>query len=665
MSMKKTLSVMCMVIAQSLAVTAAERGSQTDYDAGANKDSRWPDLFAETPNYRAFGQAVIGGTGEKFRWNMGPMWYRGRLTPNDVKVFIVGQEGAQDENVSNRSFTGSTGTRMQNFINYLGIDRSYLYMNTFVYTITGQYSLFGEDREDAQKLKELKRLLWLAQDENSIVVKHRHELFNYMLETNNESLSLVIGVGTAGKDSVATWFKSQGAKCSSKDLSVSFCEGAGDLAGVYGIGVEHPGGASARNGGDEAGERIRADFERKAKIVSGLINQGKLSLDTDPGMKRGFAKPFKYGYAAIPHRDFAFGTPWVMGAYSTTSNRRGADGVQIFSSNGCYNNTQRINGRCDALKTQALSYDNLEDLLGMAPAEMSKGDVPYESPKSKDGRRLYDAGPGALAKPMLEYFNAAIRFFKAGASSKEIAITQHPSFGPQGIYRGRAENADVLVIADQVSHTDMFSGRALTGAAGQRLQTLLNSMGVYENYFILRSLPVDCLDRTVEACTAIATDSNVVDARLDIINGVLAKGNVKLILAVGPTASSIVKGLNVDVKTVEIAEIADPGLKHKEAFNKALRQVKDLGLRFEASGSSSYSGKLTVIPRQDLPAYTRWWMGTSGDTAARAYEIVNGKRRDNGDYYMVKAPRWATKWRAGELNSSEKESLRLFQESGL
>ena len=31
------------------------------------------------------------------------MWYRGRLTPNSVKVFVVGQEGAQDENVSNRS----------------------------------------------------------------------------------------------------------------------------------------------------------------------------------------------------------------------------------------------------------------------------------------------------------------------------------------------------------------------------------------------------------------------------------------------------------------------------------------------------------------------------------------------------------------------------------
>jgi hypothetical protein len=77
------------------------RGNRWDYDAGAPKDSKWPDLFAETPNYRAFGKAVIGGSGEKFRWKMGPMWYRGRLEPNKVKIFIIGQEGAQDENVLN------------------------------------------------------------------------------------------------------------------------------------------------------------------------------------------------------------------------------------------------------------------------------------------------------------------------------------------------------------------------------------------------------------------------------------------------------------------------------------------------------------------------------------------------------------------------------------
>ena len=104
----------------------ARRGSPAEYDAGAPADSKWIELFGSTPNYRALGIEALGGKAkvdEKFRWEFGPMWYRGRLTPESVKVFVVGQEGAQDENVSNRAFTGSTGTRTQRFLNHLGIYR--------------------------------------------------------------------------------------------------------------------------------------------------------------------------------------------------------------------------------------------------------------------------------------------------------------------------------------------------------------------------------------------------------------------------------------------------------------------------------------------------------------------------------------------------------------
>lgn len=118
------------------------RGSPAEYDAGAAADSKWIELYGSTPNYRSLGVEYLGVGNlkydEKFRWVFGPMWYRCCLTPESVKVFVVGQEGAQDENVSNRAFTGSTGTRVQKFLNHLGIYQSYLFMNTFVYTINGQ-----------------------------------------------------------------------------------------------------------------------------------------------------------------------------------------------------------------------------------------------------------------------------------------------------------------------------------------------------------------------------------------------------------------------------------------------------------------------------------------------------------------------------------------------
>lgn len=633
-----------------------DRGYAWEYDPGAPKNSKWPDLFAETPNFRAFGKAVIQGTGEKFRWIFGPMWYRGRLDKNQVKVFIIGQEGAQDENVSNRSFTGSTGTRMQKFLNYLGIDRSYLFMNTFVYTITGQYSLFGEDAQNAKKLEEQKRLLWLAQNEDSVVVQHRHKLFDYMLEQNEDSLSLVIGVGTAGKDSAATWVKSHGGKCSSSQLSKGYCTGTGKLKNVRVIGVSHPGAASARNGGDDAGARLRVDFNRKAQIVADLIKNKEIKLDTDPEMKRDFSKEFRYGYAAIPHRDFAFGTPWVMGNEGTTSNRRGQDSIQVYSENGCYNNTQRVNGRCVEDTVHRLTYTDPPSLLTAAPSDMDKGDVPNESPRSQKGRRLYDEGPGKYGKMLVDYFQQPY---------SNLGVTAHESFGHNGIYRGRFDEASVLVLADQQSFDDMFSGRALTGAGGQYLQTFLNSIGADKSYLIIRSLPVDSLDMSDEDRKVAALNPSVFDARDEIIQSVLKNGKTQLVLTLGEVSKIIAE--KVKWGSLPVVHLTAPDKGHEKQWNSAFLEIKKLNVSFDSKASTSYSGSISVVPREDLPAYTRWWMGTSGSRAARAQETVSGKKVFNGDYYRVIAPRWAASWRTSvkDLSSDELKSLEKFNKSEL
>ena len=244
----------------------------------------------------------------------------------------------------------STGTRMQKFINYLGVNKSYLFMNTFVYTITGQYSLYGDDATNDYKVKQWKQLMWLAQNEDSIIVQHRHKMFNYMLETNKKTLSLVIGVGTAGKESLVTWFNSVSkGSCSYSKLSKTYCIGKGLLKGVIGIGVRHPGAASARNAGSTATGGLIYDFKNKAKIVANFIKEDPKWLPEDPYSNRDFSKEFKYGYSSIPHRDFPFGTPWTLGLKGTTSNRRGSGAIQIFSKNGCYNNGARINGRCKSI----------------------------------------------------------------------------------------------------------------------------------------------------------------------------------------------------------------------------------------------------------------------------------------------------------------------------
>ena len=279
------------------------------------------------------------------------MFYRGRLTSESVKIFIVGQEGAQDENLSNRSFTGSTGTRMQKFLNYLGITESYLFMNTFVYTITGQYSLYGDDARNEEKKLENKKLKWLAQNPDSIVVKHRHEMFNYMLETNKNSLSLIVGVGTAGKESVVTWLNSHApGSCSYRKLTSSFCEGKNKLSGIKAIGLRHPGAASARNAGSSASGGLVADFKKKAGTVSKWIKSDPKYLPIDKNGKRDFSKTFKYGYASIPHKDFHLehrGPSERKELHPTEEENLVYKSIQ---KNGCYNNGSRINGRCQSIK---------------------------------------------------------------------------------------------------------------------------------------------------------------------------------------------------------------------------------------------------------------------------------------------------------------------------
>jgi uracil-DNA glycosylase len=679
-----TLSIYSKIVTANIFLTK-ERGSITEFDKGSPSQSLWTDLFAETPNYRAFGDAIISGRGEKFRWKMGPMFYRGRLTPNSVKIFVIGQEGAQDENLSNRSFTGSTGTRMQKFLNYFGITKSYLYMNTFVYTITGQYSLYGDDATNEYKKKQWKQLMWLAQSRDSVIVQHRHKMFNYMRETNKKTLSLIIGVGTAGKESTVTWLNSiSPGSCSYRKLTSSFCEGKGTLKGVLAIGVRHPGSASARNAGSAATGGLVFDFKKKAEIVSKYIKNDSKWLVKDDDGKRDFTKQFKYGYASIPHRDFPFGTPWTLGKKGTTSNRRSSDAIQIFSNNGCYNNGARVGRRCLSIppgerpstnvpdeRVQYLHYKNPKNLINKndRPSGFTRQDVPYEPPKNKITRVQFDKGPQNFVQEMMDFYLAVEK-----ATYKE-EMTQHHSFGPTGIYRGNTEDPEFLILADQQGHTDMFSGRALTGEAGQRLQAFLNASGFQNKYLIIRTLPVDCLDDQTKklTCIKLLEESSVVEKRNILIRKIITANQLKGVLSFGEQAEKIINKIGLQIPVYHVSPTSQ---NLTNDFNILFDKLQKASI--VAPGQKYIQTKLSPIPRSDLPFSARWWMGTSGDRVSRATNMenvtVSGSRvrsydegDPNGDYYKLYAPSWASSWKFTnrELSPGEIESIKIFKQTEL
>jgi uracil-DNA glycosylase len=72
-----------------------------------------------------------------FRVEWGPIFYRGRLD-GTARVLCVGQDPAQNEAVVRRILIGVAGHRAQGFLAKLGLDRSYVMINSFLYSVYNQ-----------------------------------------------------------------------------------------------------------------------------------------------------------------------------------------------------------------------------------------------------------------------------------------------------------------------------------------------------------------------------------------------------------------------------------------------------------------------------------------------------------------------------------------------
>ncbi len=580
------------------------RGQPWEFDKGP--PAPWAQLFAETPNYRGLG---VGWSGdEMFRWQFGPMFYRGRLTSGDAKVLVIGQEGAQDESLAHRSFTGGTGGRMQRVLTQLGITRSYLFLNTFVYPIFGQY-------DDA--------LRPLAQDHRSPIVKHRHALFDRAAQKLD--LRLVIAVGTAAKESVATWIRAHGGTASPDKLHLADAHVI--RPGLRAVGVLHPGGAS--KGGSVSA--IIANFKAALAQIETWTDSDAGWFPADDDGDRQLAASYKYSTAPIPFRDFPFGSPWRLGFGTTSSNRRdGQDAIQLFSDDGIYNNKGQP---VTYLALPAGSNDGYDD---------DPGDIAYEPPRHPAG--AFDTGPTAAVAKMLQGGKSGFDW----PDFASLGLPGHPSFGFGPVYRGRLANPAVLVLADQASHDDLFYGRALTGEAGQRLQGLLDAAGLDSGYAIVRVLPVDSLTASAATVNA-AVDHPQVQA---VLRQVIKQAKPKSVLAVGKYASRIVEQVT-STGTPIVTMKAWAGSGAKADWQRALADLVATTYPKDHAPASTWNGERLQIPRADLPFGTLRWQATSGDRAAQARR--NGK--PSPDYYKLALPKWTAKLTPAPLTSAEQQAL--------
>ena len=545
-----------------------DRGVPSDHDTGPPQ--AWVELFAATPHYRRVGVEQLRDD-RVFRWEFGPMHYRGRLD-GTAKVLVIGQEGAQDESLSHRSFTGGSGARMQHLLGHLGITRSYLFLNTFVYPIHGEYE---------------RRLRPLAQDESSPIVIHRHRLLEQAAQSSD--LRLVISVGVAARETVATWRRMRG----------------GELpARVRHVHVVHPGAATA--GG---GEDVRRSFAEAVSTVAAAMDDDAGWLPADPGVARDLAGEYRLGSAPVPFADLPFGICWRLGRGSTSSNRRdGGRSIQLFSARGKY----------DARDVQyAGSARGSRE--GYAQDD---GDLAYEPPKAR--AMAFDRGPGAVWARLLMGGEPGADW----PDFERLGLPCDDSMGFGPVLRGRPDDAVAVVLADPAGHDDVFTGRALTGDLGQRLQRFLALAGLTTSYAILRVCPVPVAGATPAALDRLLEDPGL---RGLLRTALQRMSRAQVLLTLGPLAARVASHVNArDLPVVAL----DPAAEGWQATRAALDAM---ALDRDQAPGPAYDGARGQVAREDLAYGTVRWWATSGD---RALPGIVGDR-PSADYVKVVMPAWA------------------------
>jgi hypothetical protein len=117
-----------------------------------------------------------------FRTEWGPIFHRGRLD-GSARVLVIGQDPSHHEAVLRRILVGEAGMRFQGFLAKLGIDKSYVLINTFVYSVYGQGGT--KHKHDAA------------------IQAYRHAWIDAIVET--QSIEAAISLGSLADDAWHAW----------------------------------------------------------------------------------------------------------------------------------------------------------------------------------------------------------------------------------------------------------------------------------------------------------------------------------------------------------------------------------------------------------------------------------------------------------------------------
>jgi len=188
---------------------------------------------------------------------------------------VIGQDPAQHEGIAHRILVGEAGRRIQGFLRKLGVEKSYVFVNAFLYSAYGQ--------EGATKHRN-----------DAAIVAYRNRWLKAILDT--EPIEVVACLGDLAQDAWDKW-KATGGKAPPA------------------VKIWHP----TRPEGSSRGKGAAA----LAQAIKDMLANWNLGLQTiRPSIKHpDVAAPLVlYGTAfangdrvSIPERDFPAGTPqWMI-----------------------------------------------------------------------------------------------------------------------------------------------------------------------------------------------------------------------------------------------------------------------------------------------------------------------------------------------------------------
>lgn len=224
---------------------------------------------------------------ENFRVEWGPVFHRGRLD-GTARVLLIGQDPAQNEAIVRRILVGEAGQRIQGFLAKLGIDRSYVMINTFLYSVYGSVPV------------KIRR--------SPAIIDYRHRWLNALL--SDQPVEAVITLGTLADEAWKTW--------------LTTAEGR-DLA-VPQVAITHPTQPESASNGDK--DKLRSETRK-------MLGKWNAALET---LRAAIKLPDRvqplmlYGdtwqpgdKAAIPAADFPPGLPAWMRETDNWARRAGKD----------------------------------------------------------------------------------------------------------------------------------------------------------------------------------------------------------------------------------------------------------------------------------------------------------------------------------------------------